>query len=222
MVEKPLTDLNQADAPRRLAISYAPTSARAGLQALLALDDLLGRILRTTREPMVGQMRLTWWFEALERLDRDPPPAEPVLQALAAEILPRGVRGADLAGMIDGWEAILGDEPLGETGLLTFARERGGRLFRAAAVVCGATDEQAEAAGEGWALVDLAENLSDRGAATRALDLARLRLEEAMGRRWSRAGRALGALVLLARFDLEGGGGVRRVGRLLLHRFTGR
>ncbi|PAX08471.1 squalene/phytoene synthase family protein [Sphingomonas lenta] len=206
---------------RALILTYTPPASRPGLEALLALDDTLGRILRTTREPMVGQMRLTWWFEALERLDREPPPAEPVLRALAGEVLPRGVTGTTLAGMVEGWEVLL-EEPLGETALRTFARERGGRLFRAAAAVSGAADEQAAVAGEGWALADLASNLSDRQVAARARELARARLVEAMGWRWSRAGRALGALALLARFDLEGGSGAGRVGRLLLHRLTGR
>lgn len=222
MVEKPLTDPDLADAPRQLALSYAPPDAREGLEALLALDALLGRILRTTREPMVGQMRFTWWFQALERLDREPPPPEPVLRALAAEALPRGVRGADLAGMIDGWEAMLGEEPLNQAAIGTHGRERGGRLFRAMATVTGADDRQVEVAGEGWALADLAGNLSDPVAAAEARAMARERLIEATRRRWSRAGRTLGALTLLARFELESVSGAGRVGRLLLHRFTGR
>ena len=40
-----------AEAERTLALSYAPAAARAGVAALLALDDTLGTLLRTTREP---------------------------------------------------------------------------------------------------------------------------------------------------------------------------
>lgn len=171
---------------------------------------------------MIAQMRLTWWFEALERLDREPPPAEPTLRALADDVLPRGVTGVSLAAMIDGWEAIGGDEPLGDEALLLFATARGGRLFAAMAAVCGAEDAQVRAAGEGWALVDLAGNLSDADAAARARTLAAAKLAEVTGRRWSRAGRGIGALALLARSELEGGNGPIRVGRLLWHRMTGR
>ena len=67
------------DPERALALSYA-VEGRDALAALLALDDALARLLRSTREPALGQMRLAWWREALERLDTAPPPAEPVLR----------------------------------------------------------------------------------------------------------------------------------------------
>ena len=207
---------------RALAIGYAPAAARAGLAALLALDDALGRVLRTTREPMLGRMRYAWWFEALERLDHAPPPAEPVLRALAAAVLPRGVSGAALAAMIDGWEAIGDEEPLDETLVATFAEKRGGVLFDAMARVCGAADPHARTAGEGWALVDLAQGLTDPTVSTAARTMAAARLERIAGERWSRQGRAIGALALLARFELEKRSPAGRVGRLLLQRLTGR
>lgn len=207
---------------RGLALYYAPAHARPALTALLALDDTLGRILRGAREPMLAQMRLTWWAQALERLDREPPPAEPVLSALAADVLPNGVSGASLAAMVDGWEAILGEEALRDEALATFAEKRGGTLFRAMAAVCDAADRHAGEAGEGWALADLARNLSDTAAADRARVLAITRLGRAVGIGWSRRGRALGALALLARFELEGRSGVGRIGRLLFHKLTGR
>src|SRR3546814_17336884 len=57
-----------------LAICYAPRKARAALAALFALDATLADVLRTTTEPMLGQMRLTWWHDALTRLEAAPPP----------------------------------------------------------------------------------------------------------------------------------------------------
>jgi phytoene synthase len=216
MVTRPLSP------DRALAIGYAPAPARAALEVLLALDDALGRVLRTTREPMLGRMRYAWWFEALERLDQASPPAEPVLRALAAEVLPKGVSGAALAAMIDGWEAIGDEEPLDEVALATFAEKRGGVLFDAMARVCGASDVQSRTAGEGWALVDLAQGLTDAGAAAAARMVATTRLERVAGEQWSREGRAIGALALLARFELEGRSPAGRLGRLLMHRLTGR
>lgn len=211
-----------ADPGQVLAVTYAPVGARGGMRSLLALDARLGSVVRGGREPMLRQMRLTWWFEALERLDREPPPAEPVLQALAADVLPRGVKGAALAEMMDGWEAITGDEPLTELDLAQFARGRGGRLFDAIAAVCDAADPFAGLAGEGWALADLAGHVSDLGVAATARDMAVSKLAEALRRRWSRNGRAIGAMALLARSDIQGGGGPTQVGRLLWHRMTGR
>ena len=59
-------------------------------------------IVAAARDSTIGLMRLTWWADALERLDTAPPPAEPVLTGLALHVLPHGVRGRDLAAMVDG------------------------------------------------------------------------------------------------------------------------
>jgi phytoene synthase len=209
-------------AERALAVSYAQPSRRAALDALLALDDVLGATVRSTREPLLGQIRLTWWHDALLALDTRPPPAEPVLTTLAERVLPRGVTGARLAALVDGWEALLTD-PLDEAAMRRFACARGAGLFAAAAAVLGAGGDPVETAGEGWALADLAANLSDVATAERARAMARERLDAAFTRRWSRATRAIGAMALLARADLMGVpvGSPRRVGRLLRHRLTG-
>jgi phytoene synthase len=212
--------MDEPDPERALALSYA-VRGRDAAAALLALDDRLAAILRRTREPLVGQMRLTWWREALERLDAAPPPAEPVLAALAAEALPRGVRGADLVPIIEGWEALL-DDPL-DAGAIERHAIRGRALFEGIARAIGASGDPIVPAGEGWALADLARHLTDPDARRSAADLARARLRTALARRWSRAGRPLGALAHLARLDLAGRErSPRRVWRMLVHRLTGR
>ncbi len=224
------TEVPGPDPERALAVSYAPTPWRAGLAALLALDETLAQVLRTTREPLVGQMRLTWWHAALNALDTAPPPAQPVLRALAAEVLPRGVSGARLAGTIDGWEALLDPDPLDRDRLDAHATARGAALFEMAGQVLGAgARDPLGAAGAGWALADLAAHARDAGEAARARALAAAALDAAMRARWSRAGRALGALALVARMTvtlpsdvMPPVGAPRRVARLAWHRLTGR
>ncbi|THD36529.1 MAG: hypothetical protein E7773_05815 [Sphingomonas sp.] len=209
------------DPTRTLALSYAPADRRAALEALFALDAALGQVLRTTREPMVGQMRLAWWREALVRLDGAPAPGEPVLQALAADALPRGASGRVLAGMVDGWEPLLGT--IDDAALADHARLRGGILFAQASAVLGAGARDAfDDAGRGWALGDLAAHLSDPALAARARDMAAPLLAQATRRRWSRNARALGALAHAARMDLSGPAAPWRVARLGWHRLTGR
>ncbi|KQS04783.1 hypothetical protein ASG11_11405 [Sphingomonas sp. Leaf357] len=218
-----------AAAERLLALSYAPVAARAGATALFALDDLLGQILRTTREPVVGQMRLTWWHEALTRLDSAPPPAEPVLRALAAEVLPRGVSGARLAGMIDAWEMLLDADTPDDATLAGYAA-RGVILFEALGTVLGVPpDDPVAPAGRGWALADLARHVGDAAVASRAGAMAGPALAVATAATWSRNGRTLGALAHLARLDLAvppgqpiRRGAPRRVARLIYHRISGR
>jgi phytoene synthase len=230
MVKKPLPsipgntpDMIAQDPERALALSYAEPGRRAGLAALLALDDALGQVLRTTREPALGQIRLVWWRDRLTALDTAPPPAEPVLEAVAGDMLSHGVQGEALAEMAEGWALLLEPE-LDEAALLRFADARGGTLFAAAGNLRGAGADPLQPAGQGWALADLAANLSDPEAAAAARRLAAPLLAEALASQWSRPGRPLGALAHLARLDLAGPhrtGSPRRVARLLWHRLTG-
>lgn len=203
-----------------LALSYVPARARAALDALFALDAALGKVLRTTREPMVGQMRLAWWREALQGLDASGAPAEPVLRSLTDAILPLGITGQALSGMVDGWELLLGE--MGAASIDDHARLRGHALFAMAGAAVGAAPgDQIGAAGEGWALADLAANLSDPALASAARECAAHRLADARSR-WSRNARALGALALIADRGLGGPIPPAFVLRLALFRLTGR
>lgn len=209
------------DSWRDLAFSYAPDGARGAVEALFALDAALGDVLRTTREPLVGQMRLAWWREALQRLDVTEPPAEPVLRALAATVLPSGVSGAALSEMIDAWEPLLSG--IGCETIDDHARLRGRTLFEAAGrVLDAAPSDRVGEAGEGWALADLAGNLSDAGQASLAREQAALALARARASRWDRNGRALGALALIAQRRLAGPLPPTFVFRLARFRLTGR
>ncbi len=191
-----------------MVLSYAHTDARPALAALLALDDRLGAIVRAAREAMIGQLRLTWWHDALIRLDTAPPPAEPVLRALAAEVLPHGVSGGELAGMVEGWEELL--EERNAAALEGFAVGRGARMFGLAGRVLGTMPgDPLDAAGRGWALADIGEH-----------DAARPWLAQATAVRWSRPARALGAMTQLA--AMPDAGPARRTIRALAHRLTGR
>jgi phytoene synthase len=206
----------QRAAERRVVLSYATAQAREGLAALLALDATLGGILRNSRDPMIAQMRLTWWHDALTGLDEAPPPAEPTLEMLARTVIGE-VPGRALALQVEGWESLL-DDPVS---LDAYATARGGRLFAQAGRLLGAASgDPLEGAGAGWALVDLAANTSDPGLAGRARALAAPLLAGAAAARWSRSARALGAMAHLAR--LEEATPRRRIARVLFHRLTGR
>ncbi|QJU58635.1 squalene/phytoene synthase family protein [Sphingomonas sp. AP4-R1] len=212
-----------ADPERALAITYAPAAARPGLAALFALDERLGTIVGTTTEPMIGLMRLAWWREALERLDHGPVPAEPLMAALAEHVLSHGVTGADLSQIEDGWTALLDDEDV----VTRHGRERGANLFRIAGRVLGDADARFPAAGEGWALADLAHRHSDPAIRQAARERAGAVLGGMSGGAWAKAGRVLGALAVLARRDVAEDaprrqGSPGRLARMLALRLTGR
>jgi 15-cis-phytoene synthase len=214
------------DLDRALALAYVPASDRPALAALWALDAAFGRALAGGREPLIGRIKLAWWRDSLERLDREPPPGEPALQALARHVLPTGVTGTELGAMEEGWAHLASADPLGEAGLLGYAAGRGGRLFRLSARLLGGEGgEEVGRAGEGWALVDLARRSAGSAEADAALAAARARLGAG---RWPRRLRPLGMLAALARRDAEPGrprweapGSPGRMLRLLRHRLTG-
>lgn len=215
--------MTSPDPERSLILTYAPVASRAMLAALLALDDALAQLLRTTREPAIGQIRLAWWRERLEGLDAGIVPSEPVLQAVAAS----GVSGAALTPIVHGWEVLIEDRLDGDA-LTRFGVGRGA-LFVAAGQAMGAKGDPLAEAGQGWALADLARHLGEPEEAAKARAMASPMLASATAQRWSREGRALGAMVHLARRDLALApgemppiGAPSRVGRLLWHRLTGR
>ena len=212
------------DPDRRLALAYIPARDRPAVQALWHLDAALASVLATGREEMIGRIRLAWWREALERLDREGAPAEPILQALATEVLPRGISGDQLAGLEAGWEALLSAEPLDEQRVNRFAKERGGRLVELTAQILGRSDVSVAPAGEVWALADLARHSA---AGERPLPFA-LASNIALVDRWPTALRPLGMLAALAKRDLEKAAGVwerrgspARMLTMIMHRLTG-
>ena len=207
-----------------LALASVPEPARAAVHALWALDEALGRVLATGREPMISRIRLAWWREALERLDREPAPREPVLEGLARDVLPRGIRGAELAEMEAGWALLPGDEPITREDLEAYAAARGALLFRFTARLLGGGVD-AGPAGEAWALVDLARHSTEASDAEAALTAASARR---LPRRWPKGLRPLGMLAVLAQRDIKRGlarweepGSPPRAARMMRHRLTG-
>jgi phytoene synthase len=212
------------DPDRRLALAYMPAAARPAVEALWRLDVTLGAVLTTGRDAMISRIRLAWWREALEKLDTAPAPAEPVLRALAALVVPNGIAGAELAAMEAGWAALLSGMELGPNEIESYAAARGGLLFGLTARLLGAEDPRLAAAGEQWALVDLARHSANQPDSAAALEAARAR--QVTGR-WPSRLRPLSMLAALARRDLDRGppweiqGSPGRMWHMMRHRFSG-
>lgn len=184
----------ELDPDRRLALAYVPAAVRPAVAALWRLDVAFAAILATGTQSLISQMRLAWWREALERLDGAPPPAEPLLQALAVEVLPT-VSGAELAAMEEGWLILLADAALSEEELRRYAELRGGLLFAFTARLLGDPDFPVARAGEAWALADLARH-------SRRTDEIKSP-PPAPKMKWPLRLRPLGMLSIVARRDLE-------------------
>src|SRR4051794_430763 len=81
-------------------------------------------VVARSTQPALAAIKLAWWRERLEELDAGVVPAEPRLKAVAAELLPRGISGCEIAQLEEGWAGLLNDPP--EIGLVT---QRGAQLF---------------------------------------------------------------------------------------------
>lgn len=211
------------DPDRTLALAYVPAAKRPAVEALWWLDAALGGVLAKASEPMITRIRLAWWREALERLDREPPPPEPLLQSLAAYVLPLGLSGAELSMLEDGWEAVAGANAPDGGDLSRYAKQRGGQLFRLTARLLGDNDFAPEEAGVRWALVDLARHSANPAEVGVAITMAR---ENMASTGWPKALRPLGMLDVLSLSDLNKSklgtpGSPYRVLRMIFHRITG-
>ena len=64
--------LQKADPDRRLAALFATPQVRDRLLALYAFNHELGKIADASTESMIGEMKLTWWRDAVgDLLPRD-------------------------------------------------------------------------------------------------------------------------------------------------------
>ena len=65
-----------------LALAWSHPKVRPALSIALQLDRRLARIVSRTSEPVLGQMRLTWWREALGKPPTERPLGDAVLEAI--------------------------------------------------------------------------------------------------------------------------------------------
>jgi 15-cis-phytoene synthase len=195
---------------RDLVRLYWPVELRPAFDALFAIDDAMGDVVVRSTQPALGAIKLAWWRERLEELDQGKVPAEPRLQSVANELLPRGIEGADLAGIESGWAELLAERPDPENVL-----ERGVKLFALAARLLGTSSAALPSAGRLFVAGSLQQRSLGVPGAFVVTDLPR----------FSRRLRPLTALAALAKRDLsreEPEGAPGRAWTLLKHRLTGR
>jgi phytoene synthase len=175
----------------------------------------MGDVVARATQPALAAIKLAWWRERLEELGQGPVPAEPRLQAVARELLPRGITGAEVAQIERGWARFLDPDPD-----LWLAEDRGAELFRLGGrLLCKAHDLLIPA-GRLFAGVDYARrNL-------RIIERSKIAMG---GVQFPRALRPLTAFTALAVRDLARGGPPfepeATPGRALVlmrHRWTGR
>lgn len=137
--------------PKRLAIAYAPRRFRDAFTLLLEIDARLAALVAKSSEPLIGQMKLAWWRDAIAAEPDRRPKGEPLFERLGA------ISGLSLEPsltmLVDAWESLLVD-PAGDAGRTEFAKGRSAAIFGSYASWVGSQDDRC-ALGEQWALADV-------------------------------------------------------------------
>ena len=114
---------------RTIAALFAPAEARAGLLAVAGFAAEVGRIGSQVREPMMGEIRLQWWLDALTQgrhgARSGHPVADALVDAIARHALPHEpferileARGADVLNQLFADDAALKDYLAATEGLV--------------------------------------------------------------------------------------------------------
>ena len=104
--------VREHDRDRYQAALFAPPAGREALFALYAFNYEVARVRETVTQPMLGEIRLQWWREAVDAAFADAPPRQHfVADPLAAVIRDFAPSRAYFDRIIDTRQFDLADEP---------------------------------------------------------------------------------------------------------------
>jgi phytoene/squalene synthetase len=155
------------DPDRYFSALFAPATRRPFLFALYALNLELARVGESVREPMLGEIRLQWWREALAEARAGRPRRHDVAEAMAACFADVELPEALFDRMIDARAFDFSPQDFGDIAALeAYLSDTSGSLMRLAGRalgVGGAFDEAALHAGIAFGLVGTARALAFHG-----------------------------------------------------------
>ncbi|MEX2630284.1 MAG: phytoene/squalene synthase family protein [Tistlia sp.] len=148
------------DPDRYAAALFAPPARRETLFALLAFNHEVAKTAEVVSEPLLGQIRLQWWEEALEALFAGRARGHEVLEALAPAIAAGGLPRAAFARILEARRGDLEPGPPPDLDSLErYCDDSSAALLELELAALGAEDEGARLAarqlGIAWALVGL-------------------------------------------------------------------
>jgi len=127
------------DPDRFLASLFAPADRRESLWAVLAFNLEVAKTRERVREPVLGQIRLQWWRDAVSEIFAGTPREHAVVTALAKATAARGLSRAAMERLIDARETDLSLEPPADLAALEdYAEQSSGPLLDLASQVLGA------------------------------------------------------------------------------------
>jgi NADH dehydrogenase [ubiquinone] 1 alpha subcomplex assembly factor 6 len=152
--------VRKVDSDRYLAALFAPDRLRPHLFALHAFNYEVAKTADSVSQPVMGQIRLQWWREAVEEIYASRAPRRhEVVQALAETVAARDLPRELFDALIDAREDDLDEAPFSDwPSLEAYADATSGNIMRLAARILGAgavLDETAREAAIAYALAGL-------------------------------------------------------------------
>jgi len=122
------------DRDRYVATLFAPEPYRSQLFSLQAFNVELSRIAGLVTEPMLGEVRLQWWRDALDQLEHGERLGHPVADCLGDVMRARNLPKMQLLGLIDARSFdITGTAMPDMPALRTYLAKTAGALFQLSA-----------------------------------------------------------------------------------------
>ncbi|MBR45192.1 MAG: phytoene synthase [Rhodospirillaceae bacterium] len=158
-----------ADFDRYLCALFAPRRARAALFSLILFNAEIARVREAVSEPMLGQIRLQWWREAVDEIYRGQARHHEVVESLVEAVGRHCLSREYFDRLIDARERDLDETPFENLAALeAYAEESAAPLVALAleAAGAGASADLARHSGIAWALTGLmraAPHLASQG-----------------------------------------------------------
>lgn len=153
--------VREHDPDRYLATLFAPAAARPALMALHAFNIDVSRIPEAVSEPMLGEIRLQWWRDALDTLDAGGATGNPVADALGEAMRAHGLPKTLFLGAIDARSFDVTDGVMSDRqAMKTYLGKTSGNMFAAAGRILAGEphadlERLAGEAGHVWGLTGL-------------------------------------------------------------------
>ena len=139
------TIARDGDLDRYASALFAPGACREHLFALYAFNVELARIGEQVSEPQLGEIRLQWWRDALDRASSGETTGQPVADAIGFAVRECKLSQQSLAGLIDARHFDVSVKIMPDTAALDdYLANTAGVLFKLASEVCMAGGRAAE------------------------------------------------------------------------------
>jgi phytoene/squalene synthetase len=155
MDQSPSADIvRTSDHDRWLCALFAEPEKREAIFSILAFNTEIARIRETVSEPILGDIRLKWWDEALDKIGTGDTPRHPVVEPLRNSIEKYNLSLSMFREILLGRSQDLSDTPPTTwDDLVAYAEKTGGALHSLISGVLGTDAEKGKSVGTCWALM---------------------------------------------------------------------